>query len=97
MTMPDYKQRTIKLIPKRRGDETWGCAYRVIDISSTGWRFHKGYSYGFASREKAAMAALEEAKRIIEALEPLAHHPWPTPRTVLRNYENRIRKFLVWS
>ena len=39
MTMPDYKQRTIKLIPERYDDESWGCMYRVIDISSTGWRF----------------------------------------------------------
>lgn len=65
--MPSYKHRTIKLTPKRHDDETWSCAYRIIDISSSGWRFHKGHSYGsFASREQAATAALEDAKRIVD-------------------------------
>jgi len=65
--MPDFKHRTIKLTPKRNGDETWSCAYRIIDISSTGWRFPKGHSYGsFGSREQAATAALEETKRIVD-------------------------------
>ncbi|CUS34472.1 hypothetical protein COMA2_170023 [Candidatus Nitrospira nitrificans] len=96
--MPDYKHRTIKLAPKKQGDETWGCAYRIIETSSSGWRFHKGYSYGsFGSRQEAATAALVEAKRIVDALEPLTHRPWPKPSAVLRNYENRIRRFLAWS
>lgn len=96
--MPDYKQRTIRLTPTQHGDETWGCTYRIIEISSTGWRFHKGYSYGsLGSREEAATAALEEAKRIVDALEPLAHRPWSNLSSVVRNYEGRIRKFLAWS
>lgn len=96
--MPDYAQRTIKLTPKRHGDKTWSCAYRIIEISSTGWRFHKGHSYGnFGSREEAETAGLKEAKRIVDALEPLMHRPWAKPSTVFRNYEDRIRKFLAWS
>lgn len=96
--MPDYKHRTIKLTPQRHGDESWSCAYRIIEIRSTGWRFHKGCSYGsFESREEAASAALEEAKRIVDALESLAHRPWSKPGTVFRNYEERIRRFLAWS
>ncbi|HWG97658.1 MAG TPA: hypothetical protein VN647_11285, partial [Nitrospira sp.] len=63
--MSDYKHRPIKLTPKQHGDTTWSCAYRIIDISSTGWRFHKGHSYGsFGSREEAEKAALEEATQI---------------------------------
>ena len=96
--MPDYKHRTIRLTPKQHGDETWGCTYRIIEIGSTGWRFHKGYSYdSCGSREEAATAALEEAKRIVDALEPVAHRPWLNPTTILRNYDDRIRKFLAWS
>lgn len=95
--MPDYKHRTIKLTPKRHGDETWGCSYRIIEFSPTGWRFHKGYSYGFGSREEAATASLEEAKRIIDSLEPLAHRPQSMPSEVFRNYEDKIRRFLAWS
>lgn len=96
--MPDYKHRTIELTPKRHGDATWSCAYRIIDISSTGWRFHKGHSYGCCgSREEAATTALEEAKGIVDTLEPLPHRPWPTLTTVLGNYENRLRRFFAWS
>ncbi len=93
-----YKHRTIKLTPERHSDHTWSCAYRMIDISSTGWRFHTGHSYGsFRSREEAALAALEEAKQIVDALAPLTPRPWPTPRTVLRKYEKKIRGFFAWS
>ncbi len=94
--MPDYKERTIEVTPQRQGDETWCCAYRIIEFSPTCWRFQKGKSYG-GSREVAARAALEEAKRIIDTLEPLAPRPWPKLSTVFQNYENRIRRFLAWS
>lgn len=93
-----YKHRTIKLTPKRHSDHTWSCAYRMIDISSTGWRFHTGHAYGsFGSREEAALAALAEAKEIVDALAPLTPRPGLTLRTVLRHYEKRIRRFLAWS
>ena len=96
--MPDYKHRTIKLTPTLLGDETWGCAYRIIETSSIGWRFHKGYSNGsFESREEAEKAALEEAKQIVDALESIVHRPLSKPSTVFRNYGNRIRRFLAWS
>jgi len=65
--MPDYKRHTIKLTPHWHSDETWSCAYRIIDLSATGWRSHKGHSYGnFRSCEEAATAVLEEAKRIVD-------------------------------
>lgn len=93
-----YKHHTIKLTPKRHSDQTWSCAYRIIDISSTGWRFHKGHSYGsFGSREEAALVALAEVKQIVDTLAPLTPRPWPTPRTVLRKYEKKIRRFLASS
>lgn len=96
--MPAYKHRTIKLTPKRTGDGTWSCAYRIIEIRSTGWRFHKGHSYGsFGSRDEAETAAFEEAKQIVDALELVGHHSWSTPSTAFRNYGNKLRKFLAWS
>ena len=94
--MPAYKHRTIKLTPKRQSDQTWSCAYRIIDINSTGWMFHKGHSYGsFGSREAAEMAGLEEAKGIINALDPIVHGPRPKASTAFRQYEDRIRKFFA--
>ena len=80
--MPVYKHRTIKLTPKRQADQTWSCAYRIIDINSTGWMFHKGHSYSsFGSREAAEMAGLEEAKGIIDARRSLVHRPRPKVST----------------
>lgn len=68
--MPDYKKRKIKLAPGQRANGTWQCLYRIIEIRSTCWKFHKGLSNGsFGSREEAAAAALQEAKRIIDSLE----------------------------
>lgn len=96
--MPDYKDRTIELTPQRQEDETWCCAYRIIEFSATSWKFHKGRSYGdFESREEAAKAALEEAKRIIDALEPGMPRPRLKSSAVFRHYENRIRRFFAWS
>lgn len=94
--MPVYKHRTIKLTPKPHADQTWSCAYRIIDISSIGWMFHKGHSYGsFGSREAAETAGMEEAKRIVDALEPVVHRPRSNASTTFRQYEDRIRKFFA--
>ena len=67
--MPDYKHRRIELTPIRHTDGTWHCPYRIIEFRQTCWRYHKGCTDGsFASREEAATAALEEAKRIVDSL-----------------------------
>lgn len=96
--MPVYKHRTIKLTPKRHADQTWSCAYRIIDINLTGWMFHKGHSYGsYGSREDAEMAGLEETKRIVDALDPVVHRPRSKASTIFRLYEDRIRKFFAWA
>ena len=96
--MSDYKGRTIELTPQRQGTETWCCAYRILEFSSTCWKFHTGKSYGhFGSREEAVTAALEEAKRIIDALEPVVHRPRSDAWSVLQHYEDRLRRFFAWS
>ena len=71
--MPDYKKRRIELSPKRQADGIWHCPYTIIEFRQTCWAYHKGCSDGdFASRNEAATAALEEAKRIVDSLEPSA-------------------------
>lgn len=80
MTMPDYKHRKIELIPRRQDDGTWRCPYRIIEFRTTCWGYHKGCPDGiFASREAAAAAALKEAKRIVDTLEPLRMVHGPDP------------------
>jgi hypothetical protein len=93
--MPDYKHRKIELTPRRHKDGTWNCPYRVIEFRPTSWAYHKGCAEGrFASREEAAAAALDEAKRIIDALEAPAYHSCARPDMGVRNYGTRIKKIL---
>jgi hypothetical protein len=69
--MSDYKHRRIELAPRRQTDGTWHCPYRIIEFRQTCWGYRKGCTAGsFASREEATAAALEEAKRIVDSLEP---------------------------
>jgi hypothetical protein len=93
--MPDYKKRRIELIPKRRTDWTWQCPYTIIEFRPTCWAYHKGCpDGGFTSRQEAATAALEEAKRIVDSLEPLSQAPLSGSGVVLRAYWNRMRRLL---
>ena len=69
--MPEYKQRRIELIPRRHANGTWQCPYTIIEFRPTCWAYHNGCPEGsFPSRHEAAMAALKEAKRLVDALEP---------------------------
>lgn len=69
--MPDYKTRKIKLAPERRANGLWQCPYMIIEFRPTCWAYRKGCPEGsFASRQEAATAALEEAKRLVDSLEP---------------------------
>lgn len=72
--MPEYKHRRIELIPRRHANGTWQCPYTIIEFRPTCWAYHKGCPDGnFPSRHEAAMAALKEAKRLVDALEPPPH------------------------
>lgn len=94
--MPDYKQRKIELTPKRYEDGTWHCLYRIIEFRATCWGYHKGSPRGiFASRDAAAAAALAEAKRIVDSLEPPPQGPPSIPGTVLRTYEHTVRRLFA--
>ena len=74
--MPDYKHRRIELAPRRRGDETWYCPFRIIEFRPTSWGCYSGCADGrFESREEAEAAALVVAKRIVASLEPSPQIP----------------------
>lgn len=93
--MPNYKKRRIELIPNRRTDWTWQCSYIIIEFRPTCWAYHKGCSdKSFASHQEAATAALEEAKGIVDSLEPLSQAPLSGSVLVLGIYWNRIRRLL---
>ena len=93
--MPYYKHRKIELSPKRHDDGTWNCPYRVIEFRLASWAYYKGCAEGrFACRGEAAAAALEEAKRIIDALALPAHRLWTKPGMVFRDCGTRIKKIL---
>lgn len=82
--MTDYKQRKIELMPKRCDDGTWHSPYRIIEFRATCWGYHQGAPRGvFASRESAAAAALEEAKRIVDSLEPPPKNAWSGSSAIL--------------
>jgi hypothetical protein len=71
--MPYYKHRKIELTPRRQADGTWDCPYRIIEFRQTCWAYHQGRPDGlFASREDATRAALREAKRLVDSLDPHA-------------------------
>lgn len=73
-TMPDYKKRRIELTLRRQPNGTWQCPYTIIEFRPACWAYHNGCLDGsFPSRQEAAMAALNEAKRIVDSLEPPAH------------------------
>lgn len=91
MTMPDYKRRKIELTPRRERDGTWRCPYRVIEFRQTCWGYRKGCLDGsFASREEAAAAALEEAKRVVDSLEP------HVPLSELRSRGNKPSRLIIY-
>lgn len=70
MTMLDYKDCKIELMSRRQDNGTWRCPYCIFEFRTTCWGYHKGCPRGvFASREAAAAAALNEAKRIVDLLE----------------------------
>ena len=93
--MPYYKHRKIELTPKRHDDGTWNCPYRVIEFQSNSWVFYKECAEGrFASRGEAAVEALKEAKRSIDAREAPADRLWAKLGMVLRACGTRINKIL---
>lgn len=96
--MPVYKQRRIELTPKEEATGTWRCAYRVIEFRPTSWGYCEGHSDSlFASREAAAAAALEQAKRIVDSLEFRPHNPGSKRSTVLGMCEKSIRRLFAFS
>ena len=95
--MPDYKHRRIELTPRRQADGTWHCPYRIIEFRSTCWRYYKGCTDGsFPSREGAAAAALQEAKRIVDSLEPSVQVPLSEPGSVIEAYGNGMRRLMFY-
>lgn len=91
--MTDYKQRKIELRPKRCDDGTWRCPYRIIEFRATCWGYHQGAPRGiFASRDSAAAAALEEAKQIVDSLEPPSKKAVSGSSAVLGIYVHKLRK-----
>lgn len=96
--MPDYKRRKIELTPRRQGDGTWCCPYRIIEFRPTSWGYQTGNPDGiFASREAAATAALEKAKRIVDALEHPEHGPRAKPKAIFGPYSTKISRLFAWS
>jgi len=94
--MPDYKHRRINLAPKRQGDGTWQCPYTIIEFRSTCWAYRKGCPDAlFPSHEEAAAAALEEAKRIVDALEPHAQVPLSDSPLIGGRYGVRMRRLTL--
>ena len=95
--MPEYKHRRIELTPRRQADGTWHCPYRIIEFRQTCWRYHKGCpDVSFASREEAAAAALQEAKRIVDSLEPAQVSP-SILGSVGRMYGNSLNRLIFYS
>lgn len=93
--MPDYKTRKIKLAPERRANGLWQCPYMIIEFRPTCWAYRKGCPEGsFASRQEAATAALEEAKRLVDSLEPPPRVPLASPGAGLATYGNRMRSLI---
>jgi hypothetical protein len=99
--MPYYKHRKIELTPRRQADGTWHCPYRIIEFRQTCWAYYQGCPHGsFASREDAAAAALQEAKRIVDSLEPRAQGARFEPGSIggmNTNRTNRLTFFLPRS
>ncbi len=72
--MPDYTKRWIELRRReQQADGSWGCRYVIFECGSRGWRCKKGSADGtFKTPEEAAAAALTQAQRIIDSLQPSA-------------------------
>ncbi len=69
--MEYYKQRRIDVAPIRQANGTWHCPYMIIESRQTCWGCQTGCPNGtFSSRKEATTAALKEAKRMVDALEP---------------------------
>ena len=93
--MPDYKQRRIEVSPRRQADWTWQFSYIIIEFRPTCWAYHEGGPDGcFASRQEATTAALEEAGRIVDSLEPFSQAPPSGPGLLLGTSWNRMRSLL---
>lgn len=94
--MPDYKNRKIKLAPKKRANGLWQCSYTIIEFRPTCWAYQKGCPDGsFTSRQESATVALEEAKWIVDSLEPPAQFSVPGAREILGNCGNRTRTLMI--
>ncbi len=93
--MPDYKNRKIKLAPKKRANGLWQCSYTIIEFRPTGWAYQKGCPDGsFTSRQESATVALEEAKWIVDSLEPPTQVPSGS-RGVLGNCGNKMKTLMI--
>ena len=91
--MLNYKHRKIELTPKRQADGTWHCPYRIIECRQTCWAYHQGRPDGsFVSRDEATAAALQEAKRIVDSLEPPAQGSLFEPSSIGRMYRNSMSR-----
>ena len=96
MTMPNYRNRRIELIPKRQRDWTWQCPYVIIEFRPTCWAYHNGCpEERFASRQEAVTAAFEKAKVIIDSLELFSPTALSGLGLVLGTYWHRMKRLLV--
>ena len=72
--MSDVTKRWIELRRREQQvDGTWSCHYVIFEFGTRAWRCKKGCTDGtFRTPEEAASAALTQAQRIIDSLQPAA-------------------------
>ncbi|MGC4097865.1 MAG: hypothetical protein QM706_12180 [Nitrospira sp.] len=62
-----YKERQIVLTPNAQEDGTWVCRYSIIERGESSLKSVKGHVDGtFPSREAAELAAVQQAKSMID-------------------------------
>ncbi len=85
--MPRYKSFWIELrTPSQHIDGTWSCRYFILQFDTARWRLTKGCSDGkCSSHDEAKVAALIEAKYIVDSLEHTGFS------NALRRYTNKDR------
>lgn len=70
--MPDYTKRWIELRRREQlANGNWSCHYVIFEFGARKWRCKKGCADGtFRTPEEAEDAALTQAQRIIDSLQP---------------------------